>query len=164
MNEKRYNENAEKDLQLLEKGAFLTTMANDTVNTMTIAWGSIGYMWGKPVFMAMVRKSRFTFELLEKAGEFTVSIPYCDMQKIISFCGSKSGRDVNKFTECGITTSPSQKIDTPIIDCEGAHFECKVLYKTFMDDSSLAESEKRWYPSDDYHMMYFAEIVAYYQK
>ena len=83
---------------MIEHGAFLTTKVGDEQNTMAIGWGSIGYCWGKPVFTVVVRNSRHTFQLMEKAEEFTVSIPFSDaMKKEIEFCGTKSGKDVNKF-------------------------------------------------------------------
>ena len=61
-----YNEYAPEITEVFSKGAFLTTEVKGKVNTMTIAWGSIGFMWGKPVFMAMVRPSRFTYECVLK--------------------------------------------------------------------------------------------------
>lgn len=78
-----YNEYAKETIEILSKGAFLTTTVDGVINTMTIAWGSLGFMWGKPIFTAMVRPSRFTYELLEKSGEFTVSIPFKDMSKAL---------------------------------------------------------------------------------
>ena len=59
----------------LPKGVLLTTRAEDQLNTMTIGWGKIGIEWGKPVFIAYVRESRYTFQLLKKSGEFTVNVP-----------------------------------------------------------------------------------------
>ena len=59
----------------LRKGVLLTTRVGDRVNTMTIGWGKIGVEWGKPIFIAYVRDSRYTRRLLEESGEFTVNIP-----------------------------------------------------------------------------------------
>ena len=81
MKEIAYNEHADKALDILSKGAFLTTAHDGKVNTMTIGWGSLSYMWGKPVFVVMVRHSRYTYEIIEKSGEFTVSLTLKDMKK-----------------------------------------------------------------------------------
>ena len=72
--------------KVLGKGVLLTTKYGDRVNTMTIGWGMLGIEWGKPVFIALVRESRYTKELLEKNGEFTVNVPYEEFDsKIISW-------------------------------------------------------------------------------
>ena len=63
-------------LEQVGKGVLLTAAAEGKVNTMTIAWGTMGIQWKKPIFIAFVRESRYTKEFLDKNGEFTVNIPY----------------------------------------------------------------------------------------
>jgi len=158
-----YNEYANQVTDILSKGAFLTTAVDGAINTMTIAWGSIGFMWGKPVFMAMVRHSRFTYKCLEKSGEFTVSIPFKDMSKALGICGSKSGRDIDKLSAANLITVPGKKISTPVIaDC-GLHYECKVVYKQQMSAERLTtDLQQKWYADEDYHTLYWGEILATY--
>ena len=80
--------------------AILEMKAGDTVNTMTIGWGKIGIEWNKPVFIAYVRETRFTKQLLEENGEFTVNVPMGEYDpKILGYCGTKSGRDMDKIAE-----------------------------------------------------------------
>ena len=165
MQKVQFNENASKNIETLKTGAFLTTKDGGFVNTMTIGWGMVGFQWGKPVFTVMVRKSRKTFEMIEKAGEFTVSIPYGDEKANLGICGSKSGRDTDKIKECGFALVKGESIDTPILDIQGMHFECKTLYKSAMDESFLAKFEdERWYSDKDYHTFYFGEILNSYVK
>ena len=47
----------------LRRGVLLTTRSGDQVNTMTIGWATMGYLWKKPVFVAMVRPQRHTSHL-----------------------------------------------------------------------------------------------------
>lgn len=160
----RYNQFSAEALTQLEKGAFLTVKDKNQVNTMTIAWGSISFIWGKPIFMVAVRYSRHTYNLIENAREFTVSIPLNDdLKKELAYCGTKSGRDVNKFEECKLTPVEGQKISTPVIsECE-LHYECKVVYQQAMEPATLDESiKKRNYSNNDYHVLYFGEIVDTY--
>jgi len=158
-----YNEYAHKITEILSKGAFLTTEVNGAINTMTIAWGSIGFMWGKPVFMAMVRPSRYTYDCLEKSGQFTVSIPFKDMSKALGICGSQSGRDTDKIAVANLTTVPGQKISTPVIGDCGLHYECKVVYQQAMSAENLAtDLQKKWYPDGNYSTLFFGEILATY--
>ena len=105
MQQRQYLENADQLMERIKKGAFLTVAADDAVNTMTIGWATIGYIWQRPVFMVAVRDSRHTFNLLEKTDNFTVSIPADDSyHEALMVCGSKSGRDIDKFKECGLQT------------------------------------------------------------
>ena len=91
-------------LKGVKSGVLVTGKADDRVNSMTISWGMVGIEWAKPVFVTFIRESRFTRRLIEKNGEFTVNIPVDDSaKKILTFCGSKSGRDVDKAKELGLT-------------------------------------------------------------
>ena len=163
MSDSSYNEEAGKAIELLSKGAFLTTAHGGKTNTMTIAWGGIGFMWGKPIFTVMVRPSRFTFQLIEQSGEFTVSLPGEAMQPALNFCGANSGRDTDKIGAAGLKLTPGKKVDTPIIAGGSRHYECKVLYKQVMTPATASsEVQTKWYPGGDYHTMYFGEIVATY--
>jgi flavin reductase (DIM6/NTAB) family NADH-FMN oxidoreductase RutF len=158
-----YNDYANEITQILSKGAFLTTEVDGAINTMTIAWGSVGFMWGKPVFMAMVRPSRHTYQCIEKSGQFTVSIPFKDMSKALGICGAQSGRDTDKLAAANLTTVPGKKITTPVIaDC-GLHYECKVVYKQEMIPEQLAaDLQQQWYAAGNYHTLFFGEILATY--
>lgn len=155
-----YNENSAKNLEQLAAGAFLTTKADGKVNTMTIGWGAIGFQWGKPVLTVMVRASRHTYDLIEKAGEFTVTIPYEDMKKELGICGSKSGRDSDKIKECGFNLIDGKNIATPSLDIKGMSFECKTVYKSEMTASKLDKDyNEKWYKDGDYHTIYYGEIL-----
>ena len=73
----------------MKKGILLTTQADGQVNTMTIGWGTMGVEWGKPIFVAYVRGSRYTHLMIENSGEFTVNIPIGEFDsKILGVCGT----------------------------------------------------------------------------
>lgn len=118
-----------------------------TPNAMTISWGFIGEMWNKPIFIAAVRPSRYTYELIEQTPEFTVNVAYPQMQKTLDICGAKSGRDLDKFQECNLTPIPSQKVKPPIIDECAICYECKVIHTAQADPLTN-------------HRLYFGEILA----
>ena len=89
----------------LKRGAFLMIKGNP----MTIGWGQFGVLWGRPTFTVYVRRSRYTHELLEQTNTFTVSVPASDtMKKELSFCGTKSGRDLNKMDALQASLFPSR--------------------------------------------------------
>lgn len=149
----------------LSKGVLLTTRNGDEVNTMTIGWGMIGIEWGKPVFLALVRQSRHTKKLLDATGEFTVNIPLDTVdKKIIGFCGSKSGADVDKIKELGLTLEEPAVICVPGIRQLPLTLECKVLYQQTQGAEHLPKSiVDRYYPMPyDDHTVYYGEIVSAY--
>ena len=154
---------AEKAMKQIQKGAFLTVKAGDALNTMTIGWATIGIVWRKPIFMVAIRDSRYTFGIMEKAEDFSVSVPSVGMEEEIMYCGTKSGRHVDKYKECNLEIQYSQRIKTPIIKAPGIHFECKIVFKAPMDPALLIEEYQALYPEKDYHTLYFGEILACYE-
>ena len=146
----------------VKNGVLITGKADGRVNSMTISWGMVGVEWGKPVFITFVRESRFTRSLLEKNGEFTVNIPLDDSaKKILGYCGAKSGRDVDKAKEIGLT------YELPLT------LECKVVYKQTQDTEAMTEENReKFYPQNvessfsganrDTHIAYYGEIVDAY--
>lgn len=159
-----YSEKSHEILPALEKGAFITTKVDDKVNTMTIAWGGINFVWHEKVFVAYVRYSRDTYEMLKKTEEFTINVPLKkDLKKELAFCGTKSGRDVDKIKECNFTLHKGRTIDTPIIsECE-MHYECKVIYKQAMEPGNLKKDIlQKYYSNNNFHVIFYGEIVDSY--
>ena len=133
-------------------------------NTMTASWGSMGIMWGKPVFTCGIRHNRYTFEFSEKNDLITFSFFDSDKYRpMLSFCGSKSGRDHDKAMETGITP----------VEIDGAvSFEearlvlvCRKLYAQDLEKEKFTDkSLLSFYENDPVHRMYTTEIVAVYEN
>lgn len=159
MQEVHFSQYAQQVIQTLPKGAFLTVRHAGRDNTMTIGWGTLGVIWGQPIFSVLVRPSRYTFGLLEASGEFTVSIPLNDMSRALAVCGSKSGRDLDKFAAAGLQKLPGLRVATPVIAGAGLHYECKVVFRQPMApetlDASLRES---FYGNGDHHTLFFGQV------
>jgi len=155
---------AKQAMAQIREGAFLTVKAGKAMNTMTIGWATIGYVWSRPIMMVAVRVSRHTFGLIEQAKDFTVSIPSLDMAHELDFCGTRSGRDYDKFKECNLPVGPGQRVDSPIINVPGLHYENKIVYKSAMDPAFISpEVSQALYAAGDYHTLYFGEIVDCYR-
>jgi flavin reductase (DIM6/NTAB) family NADH-FMN oxidoreductase RutF len=159
-----YMDIAEDAIKKIKKGAFLTVQAGNRLNTMTIGWAAFGVVWQKPIMMVAVRSSRHTFGIIEAAEDFTVTVPKGGMDKEIAFCGTKSGRDVDKFKMCQLETSKGKKVASPIIKARGYQYECKIVYKSAMNPAYLNKNyDRSLYPQKDYHTLYFGEIMACYE-
>lgn len=163
------NENANEIISAIGKGVFLTTKAGDKVNSMAIEWGTTGYLWGKPVFICYVRESRFTREQLDKNSEFTVCMPVGSFDKrIMAVCGSKSGRDMDKIGELGLTLVDGEKVSVPAIKELPLTIECRLIYRQPQDMSLLPDDIKSRFYSPKYgldkdeHITYIGEIVCSY--
>ena len=130
-------------------------------NAMTIGWGTVGVVWGLPIFTVLVRPSRFTYQFIEDAGEFTVNVPSPQLSKFVDFCGTRSGRDVNKFAEFNIATSPGQRVSSVTIDPCPWVYECRVVQKNDVRPETFAPKIiSAYYPRGDFHRVYYGEILG----
>lgn len=151
----------------LKKGILLTSAAGEQINTMTIGWGKLGIEWNRPVFIAYVRESRYTKQLLEKNREFTVNISFGDHDpRVLSYCGTKSGRDTDKIRDMGLNLIASDIISVPGIQEFPLTLECRVMYQQKQNVHALPDAViERFYPNEgdancpDSHIAYYGEIV-----
>ncbi len=151
-------------LAQLPKGAFLTVRYGNRTNTMTIGWGTFGVIWASPVFVAAVRTSRYTFKLIERAADFTVSFPHPgEYRKELGYCGSHSGKDVDKFAECALRLREARNTDTPVLEIPGIHLECRIMFRGAMDPDLMHPDLMEYYPNADYHTFYFGRVETCYR-
>jgi len=154
----------------LPRGAFLTA-DGEVWNPMTVGWAQFGVVWAKPVITILVRRSRYTFSLMEKAQTFTLSVPRPkDLAKELAFCGTRSGRDVDKEKESGLTRSPARAGGADAAAECGIVFECRIVQKQMLDlDTFDPELRARHYGANqalqngDPHMVYVGEVLAAYR-
>lgn len=148
--------------QLSRTGAFFTVKDGDKVNTMTIGWGSLSQYWGDEVFIAPIRFSRYSHQLLEDTDEFTVSIPVDEgFDEALKKCGSLSGRDTDKFAVASIKTKPADCIETPVIDGCGIYYECKIVCRIPLKKEAMNKDiQDKWYANNDIHELIFGKIIS----
>ena len=153
-------ENVVDNLQNI--GAFLTSGNQSKANTMTIKWGSIGYMWRKPIFIILISNIRYTKEFIDTENNFTVSIPYNKTKETaLDICGHNSGRNVNKEELANIKFIPSKIVGSPIVEGCNRYYECKVIFKQVIDSSKI-DKEIHYEDGEAEHTLYFGEILAQY--
>lgn len=155
-------------------GVLVTTQAQGRVNTMTIGWGTLGIEWSKPVFYCYIREGRATRPMIDESGTFTVSVPFeKDAADILRYCGSHSGREVDKIRELGLTLEEPQAGGAPGIAELPLTLECRVIDREKQELEHLDEKYRgMFYPQDvdssayganrDAHIAYAGEIVAAY--
>ena len=112
-------------------------------NIITISW--IGIVNSRPPMLSIsVRPGRFSHAILKRAGDFVVNLTSEKDLAAVAFCGSRSGREIDKFIELGLTPVPGKKVKSPMIKECFINLECRVR------ESKLLGS----------HEMFIADIVA----
>ncbi|MBR1946300.1 MAG: flavin reductase family protein, partial [Alphaproteobacteria bacterium] len=94
-------------------------------NVLTVAW--TGIINSDPAMTYIsVRPSRHSHELIKSSKEFVINLTTAKMLKAADFCGVKSGKDIDKFKETGLTVLPCQKVKAPMIEQSPLSLECRV--------------------------------------
>ena len=146
-----------------KKWALLTAGDSDRFNTMTISWGGLGTLWGKPVATVYVRTSRYTHEFMDAKDFFTVSFYPEECKQLLGVLGSKSGRDMDKMKESGLT--PVQVGESMSFKEAEVTLVCRKLFKQQLDVANMPEDvAKAMYEGQAPHDMYIGEIVDIIRK
>ena len=132
-------------------------------NAMTIGWGTLGILWGKPVAIVFIRPQRFTKEFVEQNEKFSVSFYPAEYRKALEILGTKSGRDGDKIAESGLTPFFSDGT----IGFEEAHtlLICRKLFGGQQFEASKfidLNLAGKMYPDRDYHYLFVGEIEKVY--
>lgn len=141
----------------------ITAGKPEKFNTMTASWGGVGVLWNTNVTFSFVRPSRYTYGFMEKEKYYTLSFFGADCRRALQFCGSKSGRAVDKVAETGLT---------PVFDAPAPYFAeaelvlvCRKLYTQDLDTERLLDPVLMAnYKDGDVHRMYVGEITKVLQR
>lgn len=139
--------------------ALITAGNKQNANAMTISWGGVGVLWGKNVAFIFVRDSRYTKELLDANDFFSITFLSEAYRDSLNYCGSHSGRDMNKIENAGLTLATRHSI--PYIDEGNFILLCEKMSATRLTEDSFLKPKimDKWYADGDMHTMYIAEII-----
>jgi flavin reductase (DIM6/NTAB) family NADH-FMN oxidoreductase RutF len=132
-------------------------------NTMTASWGTTGVLWNKKIAQCYVRPSRHTFKYMEKNSHFTLSFFDEDYRDMLSYCGTYSGRDVDKaqvnsLTPFAVGAGTSFNEASLIVLCRKIYIQ-DLEPEHFLDPAIMSN-----FPNGDYHRMYTGEIEYLLQR
>lgn len=130
-------------------------------NMMTASWGFFGEMWGKDCVIVAIRPQRYTYGFIE--GNDTFALCFMgDNKAVHQICGSKSGRDIDKVKETGLT--PIYSDGTMYFAEARLVIIAKKMYAdTIKPENFIDKSALKWY-DDDMHKLFVAEIVKVLEK
>ena len=110
-----------------------------------LAVGAVSHACIDPPMLGIaIGHSRYSYEVISRSDGFVVNSPSEDQAEIVDYCGSVSGREIDKFRECGLTPLPSTKISSPGILEFPLNIECAIRKSVNLGS----------------HSFYFGEIVA----
>ena len=114
------------------------TMENP--NILTIGWTGI-INTKPPMTYISVRPERHSFNIIKESGEFVINLPTEKLAFACDWCGVKSGRDVDKFKEMGLTPVKGERVNAPIIKESPVNIECRVVSQTHLGTHDMFMAE-----------------------
>ena len=153
-------------VKLFANDWMLLSAGKDTsMNMMTIAWGALGELWGKPIVTVYVSTDRYTYKFLEDNEYFTVTAFPEQFRDKLQYIGSVSGRDEDKVKGSGLTPEFT-KLGNPIYKEANLAIECKKIYAEQLKKELMPLEQRQWYDEKKLgvHVMYIGEIVNVWKK
>jgi len=99
--------------------------AHDRANLITI--GAVSPTCANPPTVGIaVSPLRYSYKLLHEARQYVVNIPSAAEAKAVDYCGTVSGRDVDKWEASGLTPVPGTRISCPAVGECPINLECTV--------------------------------------
>ncbi|MFW5767443.1 MAG: flavin reductase [Bacteroidota bacterium] len=137
----------------------------DDYNMMTASWGTLGWLWTKPVSTIFVRPQRHTHNYTEREDYYTISFYKEEDREILKKMGTVSGRNFDKMNYDNLTLMETENGSVAFKEAYLV-IECKKLYARVLDEASFSipELAQDMYPEKDYHTMYVGEIVNVWRK
>ncbi len=150
-----------KPFAVLDREWALLVAGRERPNPMTVSWGGLGTLWNRPVATVYVRPTRFTFSLLEAWPEFTLNVLGDRHRKALDLCGSRSGRDTDKWREAGLAQAPAETVAVPRVAQAELALECRVLATLDLEPGRFLDPAiAKLYPREDYHRLFVGEVLA----
>ena len=156
----------ENGFQWFQEAELLAAGTKEKSNAMTIGWGGIGTLWGRPAMTVYVAEKRYTKEFMDKAEYFTVMAFDVEKSNVLNYMGTKSGRDGDKALALGLHTAYTAN-GTPYYTEANMVIECKLMYAAPFDPNGFrSDVPKNMYghfPAG-IHTMYIGEVINAWKK
>ena len=136
-------------------------------NIITIAWAGT-VCTNPPMVSISVRPERYSYPILQEAGEFVINLTTRELVYATDYCGVKSGRDVDKFAELGLTPVAASIVKAPMIGESPVNLECRVTqvqqlgsHAMFLAEVVAVHAEERYMDAEHKFHLEQAEPIVY---
>jgi len=130
-------------------------------NVMTIGWGTLGSLWGVPIWTVLVGPGRYAHECIEHTGCFSINVPGHDLALACAQCGTADGRETDKFALADMTVKKGAYVLAPTIAECPIVYECQVVHHHGLLPERLAHDViGGTYIDGGNHTMYFGKILG----
>lgn len=141
-----------------QKWGLVTAGTEGDFNAMTISWGGLGTLWGKPVATVYIKPIRYTYEFMEQNDYFTVSFFPDEYHRDLALLGTKSGRDCDKL---------ALTVLTPVYADNFVRYKearvtlvCRKIYWHDLDRRLIPSDEvEKHYTVEEPHRLYIGEVI-----
>lgn len=94
-------------------------------NVLSVAWHS-PLSIDPPLVGISISPKRYSHDLIDSTGEYVIHIVGPEMQKAVDFCGTVSGRDVDKIARGFLVIQPAKMVRPPVLSEAYGYLECRV--------------------------------------
>ena len=136
-------------------------------NIITIAWtGTV--CTNPPMAYISVRPERHSYQMIRETGEFVINLTTKDLAYATDFCGVRSGRDYDKFSEMKLTKEKASVVAAPMIGESPVNIECKVRevkefgsHHMFLADVVAVHVDDQYMNENQKFELGMAELLTY---
>ncbi len=158
------NELKQSVIDIIGKDWMLVSAASASgVNSMTASWGTIGFFFNKPVAVIGIRPERYTYEFVESATHFTLTILREGLRDALMVMGRNSGRDCDKVAMSGLTPATTPD-GNPTFEEAKIVLVCRKIYAQTMGEEGFIDKSlvDQWYDEahGGYHKLYMGAIES----
>ena len=136
-------------------------------NILTVAW--TGTVCTNPAMVYIsVRPERYSYDIIRETGEFVINLTTGKLVRAADYCGVRSGRDVDKFKETGLSAAPAAYVRAPLIVQSPVNMECRVKeilhlgsHDMFLSEVLGVKEKKKYLENNGKFDLSRAEPVVY---
>ena len=136
-------------------------------NIITIAWAGT-VCTNPPMVSISLRPERYSYPILRETGEFVINLATKKLAYAVDYCGVKSGRDVDKFKELGLTPRKAKQVKAPMIGESPVNIECRVCqviplgsHHMFLAEVAAVHAEDKYMDKKRKFHLEYAEPIVY---
>jgi len=139
----------------------------DNANILTIGWTGI-MNTQPPMTYISVRPERYSYNIIKESGEFVINLATKDLVYACDYCGVRSGKEHDKFSEMKLTKAPASQVSAPLIEQSPISLECKVkevvhlgTHDMFIADIVAVDVDEKVIDKDGRLMIEKCDLIAY---